>query len=105
MYQKLGLLRNVDAMMMAENQKINKLLYKIMLLTLKILPMLTALFAFLNILFSYFEIDTAIISYIGGHSVLSLLFMYIISYTFNFCEYHRMFIHYALITSIISVYD
>lgn len=70
----------------------DKLLYKITVIVLKILPMLLAFITLLNSILSYFNIDLVILSYIGGVSLIPILFIYITSYTFKFCEYHRMFL-------------
>lgn len=67
----------------------DKLLYKITVIVLKILPMLLAFITLLNSILSYFNIDLVILSYIGGVSLIPMLFIYIASYTFKFCEYHR----------------
>lgn len=83
----------------------NKLLYKIQLSLLKVIPMLMAFMSLLNSVLSYFNIDTCILSYLGSVSILMLVFLYISSYVFKFCEYHRMFLHYILITWIINLYD
>ena len=58
-----------------------------------------------NSILSYLDIDVVILNYIGGVSILPLIFLYLSSYVFKFCEYHRMFLHYLLITDIINVYD
>lgn len=73
----------------------DKLLYKITVIVLKILPMLLAFITLLNSILSYFNIDLVILSYIGGVSLIPILFIYITSYTFKFCEYHRMFLHFC----------
>jgi hypothetical protein len=83
----------------------DKLLYKITVIVLKILPMLLAFITLLNSILSYFNIDLVILSYIGGVSLIPILFIYITSYTFKFCEYHRMFLHYIVITWIINIID
>ena len=83
----------------------SKILYKIELLLLKIIPMLMALCSACNSILSYFDIDVVFINYIGGVSILPLVFLYLSSYVFKFCAYHRMFLHYLLITDIINVYD
>ena len=65
----------------------NKLLYKVTVIVLKILPILLAFITLLNSILSYFNIDLVILSYIGGVSLITILFIYITSYTFKFCEY------------------
>ena len=42
---------------------------------------------------------------IGGVSFLPLLFLYLASYAFHFCEYHRMFLHYIVVNNILTLYD
>lgn len=89
----------------SQNLKPNKNLYKLELMLLKILPMLIALIHLCNIIFSYFSIDLPILSYVGGISFIPLIFMYLSSYVFQFCEYHRMFLHYIVIDNLICIYD
>lgn len=84
---------------------LNKYVYKIELYLLKIIPMLLALCSFLNTILFYFGINLTILTYLGGVSFLTLGFLYISSYAFQFCSYHRMFLHYILIVNIISYID
>ena len=67
--------------------------------------MLLAFITLLNYILSYFNIDLVILSYIGGVSLITILFIYIASYTFRFCEYYRMFLHYIVVTWIINIID
>ena len=90
---------------MAVAESLNKSLYKIELYLVKIMPMLYALLSLLNTVLSYLDIDCVILSYIGSVSFITLLFLYITSYVFNFCEYHRMFIHYTTVTWILNIID
>ena len=83
----------------------NKLLYKVRVIVLKILPMLLAFITLLNSILSYFNIDLVILSYIGGVSLITILFIYVTSYTFRFCEYHGIFLHYIVVTWIINIID
>ena len=83
----------------------NRLLYKVTVIVLKILLMLLAFITLLNSILSYFNIDLIILSYIGGVSLITILFIYVASYTFKFCEYHRIFLHYILVTWIINIID
>lgn len=92
-------------MAVEENLNNHKSLYKIELWFLKIIPMILALNSLSNSILSYFDIDITIFSYIGGVSLLPLLFFYLSSYVFRFCEYHRIFLHYILVTDCINVYD
>jgi hypothetical protein len=87
-----------------ENLK-SKTLYKIELGLLKVIPIILALTALLDSILSYFGIDLYILSYIGGVSIFTMLFLYLSSYVFKFCEYHRMFLHYIVSTWIINIID
>ena len=91
--------------MVVEERLKSKLLYKIELFLLKIIPMLMVVCSACNSILSYFDIEVVIINYIGGVSLLPLIFLYLSSYVFKFCAYHRMFLHYLLITDIINIYD
>lgn len=84
---------------------LDKYLYKIELYVLKIIPMLLAVCSFLNTTLFYFGINLPILTYIGGISFLTLGFLYLSSYVFKFCGYHRMFLHYILVVNIISYID
>ena len=63
------------------------------------------LFYVLNSILSYFNIDILLLSVISGMSILSWLFLFISSFVFRFCIYHRLPLYYILITDIINYYD
>ena len=67
--------------------------------------MILAFTALLNSILSYFNIDLYILSYIGGISIFTMVFLYLSSYVFKFYEYHRMFLHYVVVTWIINTID
>lgn len=80
-------------------------LYKVELYLLKIIPILLAGIHLANTVLSYYGIDIILLSYIGSVSLIPLIFLYISSYVFKFCEYHRMFLHYIVINNSVNVYD
>lgn len=90
---------------MGTEETLNKSLYKTTILYLKIIPLLIALFDFINTLLSYYEIEIPVISYIAGISFLPIIFIYMTSYVFRFCEYHRLPLHYVVINNIVCIYD
>lgn len=90
---------------MAVEANLSKPLYKIELYLLKIIPMIMAALHLMSTILFYFGIDLEILSYLGGVSFLTLGFLYLSSYVFKFCEYHRMFLHYIVVTNLISIYD
>lgn len=83
----------------------NKDLYKIELYLLKVMPMLLAAIYLVNTVLSYYDIIIPVLSYIGGLSFIPLVFMYISSYVFRFCSYHRMFLHYIVVNDLINLTD
>ena len=83
----------------------SKLLYKFTLYVLKIIPMMLAFCDIANTFLWLLGIDFEFLSYIGGVSFLTLLFLYLASAVFKFCIYHRMFLHYVTINNIISIFD
>lgn len=86
-------------------EKLQNSLYKIELHWIKIIPMVMAAICFADTLFSYFNIDLPILSYLGGNSILTILFLYLSSYVFKFCSWHRMFLHYIVINNVVNWYD
>ena len=76
-----------------------------MLIALKVIPMLLAFCAMLNMFFDFFGIDSSVLSMTGGISLLPLAFLYVASYVFQFCIYHRMFLHYILANNSITWLD
>lgn len=59
----------------------------------------------LNTVLSYFNINTTIISFLVSIGILPILFLYITSYVFKFCIYHRLFLHYIVVNNIICAID
>lgn len=89
----------------AEARNIDKKWYKVTLGLLKIIPMLLATYDALNTLTCLLGYDLVILSFLGGVSFLTLAFLYLASYVFRFCIYHRMFLHYVLVNNIISTLE
>ena len=67
--------------------------------------MLMAAICFADTICSYFGVDLPILSYLGGSSILTLLFLYLSSYVFRFCSWHRMFLHYIVVNNVVNWYD
>ena len=86
--------------------KLKNSLYKIELYLIKVIPIFTAAIYLLNTVLSFvFDIDAPILSYLAGVSIFTLMFFYLSSYVFKFCEYHRMFIHYITFNWLLNIYD
>lgn len=83
----------------------SKKLYKVTLVLLKLIPMLLAFCYALNTTLYVFGIDSYILSHIAGMSLLPMIFLYLTSYVFQFCKYHRMFLHYVVLNDIINILD
>lgn len=83
----------------------DKALYKLTLYLLKVIPMLLAATQLLNTALSAIGIDLEALSYIGGVSLLPLVFLYLASYVFKFCACHRMFLHYVAVNTLLNIYD
>lgn len=88
-----------------EEKLISKQLYKIELLLLKYIPFILALLHFSNTILSYYNLEHRIINYLADVSIIPLAFLYISSYVFKFCSYHRIFLHYIVINNLICIYD
>lgn len=86
-------------------KRVNKEQYKFVLKYIKVIPMLIALCDVLNTITCFLGFDIEIFSFIGGISFLTLAFLYLISYVFKFCIYHRIFLHYILFNNIIGTLE
>lgn len=78
---------------------------KLFVLVSKVLPMILAFCHLLNCMFGYFNWNNIILGYISGISILTISYLYLISYVLKLCEYYRMFLHYCVIIDIINIYD
>ncbi len=78
---------------------------KLFVLLTKVTPMIIAFVHLVNIILSYHYCNDIPLNYLGGISILSIAYLYIASYTFKLCHYHRMFLHYSVLVDIINVYD
>ncbi len=59
--------------------------------------------SFTDTILSYFEIEGNVISYLNA--LLVWIFLYLCSFTFHFCRWHRMFLYYLLVEGVINWYD
>lgn len=80
-------------------------MYKLELLCVKYIPILIAVTVLIDAILSYFNIYLETLNYIAGTSFLTLIPMYISSYAYKFCEYHRMIIHYIFTHKIVTIID
>ena len=79
--------------------------YKLLIIVLKFIPMLTALCYMSSTIFNYFGYNIEPLSNIGGMSLLTWLFIYLTSIVFNFCSYHRVFLWYIFIDDVFNIID
>lgn len=79
--------------------------YKLLIIVLKFIPMLTALCYMSSTIFNYFGYNIKPLSNFGGMSLLTWLFIYLASIVFNFCAYHRMLLWYIFIDDLFNIID
>lgn len=91
-------------MAMVENY-VGKKLYKLELICIKVIPYFIALCYLGNTICSYVYEELPIFSFVGSLSILPLLFLYLSSFVFKFCTYHRLPLYYVFISDCISYYD
>lgn len=83
----------------------NKRMYKLELICVKYVPILIALITLIDVILYYFDIDFELINYIASTSFLTMIPVYISSYVYKFCEYHRMFLHYIVVNKVVMMID
>ena len=86
-------------------KSVNKKKMKVFVLVSKVLPVILALCHLLNCIFGYIGWNNIILGYISGISILTVGYLYLVSYLINLCRYYRMFLHYCVIIDIINIYD
>ena len=84
-------------------ERLQNSLYKIELHWIKIIPIVIAILSFSDTVLSYLGYEGNSISYIIA--LLVWLFLYLSSFVFKFCRWHRMFLYYILVEGIINWYD
>lgn len=90
-------------------ETVNKQLYKVDLFLLKLAPVLMCGGLIISTYGASFKIIAGfgiilqIVSHYLGLVIAPIAFMYISSYVFKFCNYHRMFIHYIAIIELMNV--
>lgn len=82
-----------------------KTLYKINIFLLKVLPVVMAFSYLLNTQLSLLGTAFQMIVHYVGLVITPLAFMYISSYVFQFCNYHRMFLHYITFEELLNTID
>lgn len=88
---------------MVDNSNLNRRTSKIFRIYLKVVPTIIGIFYFINTILSYLGYNIKIINYIVFYLLIG--FLYLASYLLRFCEYHRMFLHLAVVIHIINLYD
>jgi hypothetical protein len=86
-------------------ESLSKVLYKAVIVAIKVIPILIAILFLIRSILSCIDIDVTWLSYICGMSLIPILFMYLVSYAFKFCSYHRMFLHYIVVNDALNYID
>lgn len=86
-------------------EKLNKKAIRNFIIITKVLPILIAIIHLLNSIISFLGSNDIPLNYIGGISLLPIIYLYTASYIFKLCNYYRMFLHYSVLIDIINVYD
>ena len=90
---------------MDAEESLSRVLYKAVIVAIKVIPILIATLFLVRSILSCIEVDVTWLSYLCGMSLIPLLFMYLVSYAFKFCTYHRMFLHYIVVNDAINYID
>lgn len=90
---------------MAVVEKSRESKYRLLIIVLKFIPMLTALCYMTSTIFNYFDYNIEPLSNLGRMSLLTWVFIYLASVVFKFCSYHRMFLWYVLVDDLVNIVD
>ena len=95
----------VRELVMDAEESLSRVLYKAVIVAIKVIPILIATLFLVRSILSCIDVDVTWLSYLCGMSLIPLLFMYLVSYAFKFCTYHRMFLHYIVVNDAINYID
>lgn len=98
-------LLNRQVIKVTEERKMEKLSHKLTLICVKYLPVIVAIFELLASVLFFLGVDVSILGYLLGVSVVGLIPMYIMSYAFKFCKYHRMILNYIVSNKLLYLID
>lgn len=90
-------------MKMAGN--LNKILYKSILVFLKVIPFIISLGYFINVIYALSDTALVILGYFLHTSILNWVFLYLASFVFQFCLLHRLPLYYIALNDILVVID
>lgn len=79
--------------------------FKLLMKILKTIPLIYATVQFIQIIIEFLGYNIGWLGLIGGVSLIPLLFLFLSSYVFKFCYYHRLPLYYLLISQIICIVD
>ena len=83
-----------------------KTYYNLELVYVKYSPMIIGMAIMLNSVLNYLNINCGhVLCYICGASLFTIGHLYVSSYSFKFCSYHRLFIHYVVIGNLLQFID
>lgn len=85
--------------------RMSRLSHKLALICVKYIPPIAALVDLISIILVFMDMGSFMLDYVFGTSVISLVPMYIMSYAFKFCKYHRMILNYILANRIVFLVD
>lgn len=78
----------------------SKFTYKLLLITLKYIPVLLSLLYIISSVASYIGVEVPVIYSLSKMSLICWIFMHLSSIVFKFCMYHRMFLYYLFIVNV-----
>jgi len=84
-------------------ENVNRSIYRVVLYSVKVIPIVISGIYVLNTVLSYFGYDTAVLS----HTVhfLFICGLYTLSKILKFCVWHRVFIYYIFTVFILNIID
>lgn len=88
-----------------EEKEITKIYYKLLIISVKYIPILVGIGDLVTNVLSYFDIETSFLSIFFGSSVSLIVPLYVSSYALQFCKYHRTIINYIVCNKVIFLID
>ena len=68
-------------------------------------PFICSILVVINSICRCYDVDSIVISYIGGTSIIIWIYFLWNSYMYSMCLHHRMFIYYLIFSNMIGLID
>lgn len=91
--------------MESKSTPISRAKHQLTMVVFKWLPAVMAFSYLFNVICAHLQVGWQVVTHYLGLVIAPMAFLYIASYVFKFCWYHRLFIHYVAFVELLNITD